>query len=340
LAQSSRSQLHSHATRFLNYKMKYILFAMCLFISSSALRMNNWNNKGKANGTANMAHETKEDVTPECMHDRDRTLENVKRGSGSIWIYHTTHHAGTYLRITAEKNGWKDAGSTGRKNGCALGEADLQDHQFFYDGVCGEHGMYGVTNLGKSFPCSSDKFFKITSMRHPVLRILAQNNTSLDDCGTDNYGLRKLIGKPFGEPITKADVELAKARLSAFDIVLDVEHLHTGIPALCEKLGWTENCKNEWGNHQDADAKHKAKLAALKNDQPLVYQKWVNRNAPEMEVYEHAKKLAERQGLYRSPVVASYASHAPMEGLEDFYETKAKTSWICSGKTTDGFASE
>merc|ERR1712004_573940 len=95
----------------------------------------------------------------------------VSAGNGSIWIFHTTHHAGTFLRITAEENGWwwdNSAREVLNKNApsgphtppsglhaCSIKEEELgrEDHKFFFDTVCGEDGMYGVTNLADSFPC-------------------------------------------------------------------------------------------------------------------------------------------------------------------------------------------
>lgn len=288
------------------------------------------------------------DFTPECVHDRARALSNVKQNKSSIWIFHITHHAGTYLRITAEDNGWYNAIPPGSApHPCSLKEEELQDHMFYYDGVCGEYGMGGVANLAESFPCSSDKFVMITSMRHPILRILAggggyPENPNTDDCGTDNYGLRKLIGKNFGEPITQADVELAKARLSAFDIVLDVENMRSAIPAMCDMLGWTKNCNSEWGHHQDADQTHAAKLVAFQQEHPDLYQKWLKRNAPEMEVYEHAKHLwsqqfAAWQGKPHSSNSSRMLEGMP-KGLEALYDAAEKASWICPGNATNGFA--
>jgi len=274
----------------------------------------------------------KDDVKPECIHNRARALDNAKQNKSSMWIFHITHHAGTYIKSMAEANGWHTEVLPGHN--CGLKQEELQDHAIYYDSVCGEYGMRGVVNLADRFPCSSDKLFMITSMRHPILRIIAggggyPENPNTDDCGTDNYALRKLIDKPFGEPITRADVELAKARLSAFDIVVDAENMGNTIPVICDMLGWTNWCESGGGL---ADQKHAAKLVAFQQDHPDLYHKWVKRNAPEMEVYEHAKSLGIGSGSSRM------MESMPMpKGRETFYDT-ADTAWICSGTATDGFA--
>jgi len=285
------------------------------------------------------------DVKPECIHsgltlseyihNRARALDNAKQHKSSIWIFHITHHAGTSLKGFAEANGWQTTVLPAHL--CGLKLEELQDRALYYDSVCGEHGMTGVVNLADSFPCSSDKLFMITSMRNPILRIIAggggyPQNPNTDDCGTDNFALRKLIDKPFGEPITRADVELAKARLSAFDIVVDAENMGNTIPALCGMLGWTEKCTGGALDAAETDQIHAAKLVAFQQDHPDLYHKWVKRNAPEMELYEHAKSLSIASGS------SSIMESMPMsKSLETFYDT-AETAWSCHGNATDGFA--
>jgi len=274
----------------------------------------------------------KYDVKPECIHNRARALDNAKQQKSSIWIFHITHHAGTHIKSMAEANGWNHTVLSGHT--CGLKEEELQDHALYYDTVCGEYGMTGVVNLADRFPCSSDKLFMITTMRNPILRIIAggggyPENPDTDDCGTDNYALRKLIDKPFGEPITRADVELAKARLSAFDIVVDADNMGNTIPAMCEMLGWTEKCESGGGFE---DQKHAAKLVAFQQDHPDLYQKWVKRNAPEMELYEHAKSMS----IASKPSRMMESMPMP-KGLETLDDT-VETGWICNGNATDGFA--
>jgi len=282
-------------------------------------------------------------VKPECIPDRAGALNNAKQKKSSIWIFHTTHHAGTYLWELALENGWHvaeadDCGYNGKHHPCSLKAEELQDRALYYNCVCGEDGMIGVDNLAESFPCSSDKLVMITSVRHPILRILADGagypeNPDTDDCGTDNYGLRKLIGKEFGVPITQADVELAKARLSAFHIVIDSDNMGNSLPAMCDMLGWT--CSMDALNLIDQG--HAAKLVAFQQDHPNIYKKWIKRNAPEMELYEHARHHWSQRFFKRSNISTKTLDGMP-KGLETVYGTAEKTSWACGGRATNGFA--
>jgi hypothetical protein len=237
----------------------------------------------------------------------------------------------------AAANGWNFDVAPWR---CSLKEEDLQDHLFYYDFVCGERGMRGVDHFGDNFPCSSDKIILITSMRHPILRIIAggggyPENPNTDDCGTDNFGLRKLLGNKFGAPITRDDVELAKARLAAFDMVVDAENLGSAIPVLCGALGWTEKCESGGGS---VATEHTAKLIAFQRDHPDIYQKWVRRNAPEMEVYEYGKHLWQQFKLRESVWGGRiYSKHMP-ESLDTYHDMSEKYTWSCSGNATGGFA--
>lgn len=262
----------------------------------------------------------------ECSHDREAALRNLRRGSASLWIFHTTHHAGTSLNAVIDANmemSSVEHGSSG------LQEAELELGRWYYDKLFGEGGLLPAP-LQSQVPCESDKFVSVYPTRDPIARILSgdgrwtTNATHYtDSCNTDNYGLRKLIGKAFGEALTPQDVELAKRRLDSFDAVLDVSSMADSVNALC-KAAEFKVCTHPWvsGKHHVLSREEILELVG-----PRVYETWMRRNAPELEMYAHAQQLA--QNFINEYPRAHDGFPAPAREEGDSVQAADTDRWLC-----------
>lgn len=230
-----------------------------------------------------------EDV--ECVHDREAAFRNAKEGKACEWFFHITHNGGTTLTDLARTSGKTIDRETNmlvsQDTACsAAGSTLFKQYQ--------EHMIPHA--LDASVPCTRDDFVSIMIVRDPLGRILShdtmwqtrpENNFAhLDKCQADNYGLRKLIGKPVKDgPVTMEDVEFAKRRLRSFDVIIDMNDYSKSAMQLCENLGWSK-CAVEQKNHKDP-----------RDIMPAaIYEELSRKNQPEIAFYEYARQLAaERQ---------------------------------------------
>lgn len=268
----------------------------------------------------------------------------MNSGAGSVWLFHTTHNAGTSLLRLFKAHGYvwnpdsrhhNQTSQGGGKAGCFIEEKDLvQPKSLFYDDVCGERGMnVPIGEFDKKFSRNSDKLLTIYPIRHPLHRNMAGDRMGgweqyPDGCFTDNYGLRKLLGIGFDVHIEKHHIEAAKARAASFDIVMDMTNFTKGIETLCSHLDWS--CKN---NGPVVDQAHQDRLSHFRSEHRDIYNRWVERNAPEMEFYEFAKELSQRRLADLSKVkeektlLANYPG-MPSEPIGLTY-LEEQTQWLC-----------
>jgi hypothetical protein len=227
----------------------------------------------------------------ECFHDRKAAFQSIQDGTGSIWIFHVTHNAGTSLQGLISKH--VPMGATPYH---LQGQNfTLEPGRYYYDNLIGERGL-GSFPLKEQVPCDSNKFVSIFPVRNPLPRILTYDGSwtttateNTDKCNTDNYGLRKLLGKSSQDPINGTDIEFAKRRLESFDIVLDVATYKESAGAMCKALGFSECVLPHMNSHHHAAF---SEDDILEKVGPELFAKWKQRNAPELEVYQHAQKLA------------------------------------------------
>lgn len=225
----------------------------------------------------------------ECSHNRQVALNNYKQGRANLWFFHITHHAGTTIKTLARKNNLTlREGITKRNSSQPL----VDSNAFFHDFT---ESSLPPLDLGNTLPCNRDDFVSMISMRDPMARILSGDGMwhtnsyeNTDTCNTDNYGLRKLIGKAFGETISDSDLAFAKQRLEMFDVVLDVGDFSNSIALLCSELGW-KLCSVEAKKSKGENI-----LETIENNSPDLYEKWQRRNQPEIELYKHAQMLSKR----------------------------------------------
>jgi len=227
----------------------------------------------------------------ECSHDGEAAIRSIQNKQGSLWVFHTTHNAGTSIKALLEQNlppaTYKDSG--------LLPEYQLEAGRYYYGAFAGEGGLKS-NPLNEQVPCDSNKFLSVYPMRHPLVRILAGDgnwittaDANTDKCNTDNYGLRKLIGKNFGEPLNRTDVELAKQRLESFDIILDVMTLDESVGAMCQALGFRNCALPTLGIDRDTAKTEEDVLERVGQER---FNEWKVRNGPEIEVYQYGQKLA------------------------------------------------
>jgi hypothetical protein len=260
----------------------------------------------------------------ECSHDQEAAFRSIQDGTGSVWAFHVTHNAGTSFKSLI--SGYMPMGEQPHREN---GQLALEPGRYYYDNLYGEGGLNSVP-LKEQVPCDSNKFVSIFPVRNPLPRILSGDgswttsaNKYTDKCNTDNYGLRKLLGKSFRAPINRTDIEFAKRRLESFDIVLDVATYAESVGAMCKALGFSKCVLGH------INAEH-GKTAVTEDDVlelvgPDIFARWKERNAPELEVYEHAQKLA-------ADFVSRYQGEPARQSKEQERadDTLAHGRWVCS----------
>jgi hypothetical protein len=260
----------------------------------------------------------------ECSHDQEAAFRSIQDGTGSVWAFHVTHNAGTSFKSLI--SGYMPMGEQPHREN---GQLALEPGRYYYDNLYGEGGLNSVP-LKEQVPCDTNKFVSIFPVRNPLPRILSGDgswttsaNKYTDKCNTDNYGLRKLLGKSFWAPINRTDIEFAKRRLESFDIVLDIATYEDSVGAMCKALGFSE-CVLPHRNSHSAFSEDDV----LETVGPELFAKWKERNAPELEVYRHAQKLA-------ADFVARYhGALAPdarqqEQVLENADDSLAHERWLC-----------
>jgi len=265
-----------------------------------------------------------------------KAIENVNSGAGSIWLFHTTHNAGTSLVNVFNAHGFKWNSDSLSRHHCSIDEEDLkQPNTLFYNDVCGEFGLkVKIGEFDKKFSRNSAKLLTIYPIRHPIHRNMATDGMKTwkddpDACFTDNYGLRKLLGIGFNVHIEKHHVEAAKARAASFDIVMDMTNFTEGLNTLCSHLDWS--CKN---GHPAVDQKHQDKVSMLHSRHREIYKKWLERNAPEMEFYEFAKELSQRRleeflKIKEAAAFSKSSLRIPSEPISVAFQQE-QTQWLCN----------
>lgn len=263
----------------------------------------------------------------ECSHDREAALANWKSGKASLWGLHVTHQGSLTIGEMLANN-FQEATQNGKVKR-RIREENLEPGRYYLRSLISELGL-ASSPMKEQVPCNSSKFVSFFVVRDPVSRIIEGDGTwtttadhHVDSCNTDNYGLRKLIGKSFqhGGPFTREDVEFAKRRLDSFDIVLDMATFDRSVGAMCQALGLTD-CRlrqNEWKGIA-------TQQEVLERVGPETYKRWVERNAPELEVYEYGKQLA-----------SNFIAQHPEARMPELMEMRTKAGveaessqkWIC-----------
>jgi len=258
----------------------------------------------------------------ECSHDREAAFRSIQDGTGSVWLFHVTHNAGTSLINMMRQI--MPAGVVGEN-------LSLEPGRYYYENIRGESGLHSDP-LQEQVPCQSNKFVSVFPVRNPIPRIMtgdgawtttATENT--DKCNTDNYGLRKLLGKSFHDSINRTDIEFAKRRLESFDIVLDIATYSESVGAMCKALGFSECVlKHVYSGFPKSPFSEDEVLEKVGQD---VFAKWKNLNAPELEVYQHAQKLA-------ANFVARYPGMRAQEKVQEKVQARldgslAHERWVC-----------
>jgi hypothetical protein len=260
----------------------------------------------------------------ECHHDSEKAMANYRAGRADLFFFHITHNAGTTVRQVAMANGVNITMSRG--------------------GIA-EEGPGPKGNLSRHIPCNSDEFVSVISMRDPVSRSFAFDGMwqttateNLEACSTDNYGLRKLIGKTFGEELTQDDVEFAKRRLECFDIVMDVGNFANSIALLCAKLGWDKCPEGSTASKGHTNYVKKSPTHTAEDlMNPDVYRKLKERNRFETELYQHAVKLSQEQLRSNNfdPVRSSLFERQDSDWMfNDKSESQLK--WVCPKNSVVG----
>jgi len=261
---------------------------------------------------------------PECTHDRETAFRSIRDGSGTLWVFHTTHNAGTSLKNIID-------GNMPEAKYSHVQGVSLEPGHWYYDSLFGEGGLRSDP-LNKLVPCDSNKFVSVYPVRHPLPRILTGDGSwttnataNTDKCNTDNYGLRKLLGKPFGVPLSREDIERAKRRVESFDVVLDTATFGDSVGAMCKAVGFSE-CTLQTLNHLLTKNSARTEEDVLERVGPSVFAKWKELNAPEIEVYQYAKKLA-ADFVARHSGVTEQKDSSKVDAEDEF---SSAHTWVCN----------
>eukprot|EP00747_Dinoflagellata_sp_TGD_P120144 gnl/TRDRNA2_/TRDRNA2_173177_c0_seq2.p1 gnl/TRDRNA2_/TRDRNA2_173177_c0~~gnl/TRDRNA2_/TRDRNA2_173177_c0_seq2.p1 ORF type:complete len:351 (+),score=13.57 gnl/TRDRNA2_/TRDRNA2_173177_c0_seq2:45-1097(+) len=236
------------------------------------------------NGSLSARRDT---ISKECLH-RSRSING--RLHGPIFNLHITHHAGRAFQKIAKSNGRKvnwNMSFTGVSTADPDGTwTDLESH-FGYDDEIGS----SLDLLG----CSGSDTVLATVIRHPINRIFSRESPprfeeGQDGCETDNYALRWYLGLMCRGPccgggftgadkcmpLGKEHLELAKQRVSKFDVIFVLEHIHETSKLLCSRLGF-EDC--------DIQQLHSSAISDVD-----AISRFTRRNALDIELYEFMKQ--------------------------------------------------
>lgn len=261
-----------------------------------------------------------------------KAIQNVNSNKGSVWLFHTTHHAGTSLSQLFSKRFFFQPSNN---HGCFIDETDLSHPKtFFYLNVCGENGIsVPFGEFGKKFSRNSDALLTIYPIRHPIHRNMAGDGMGTwkergpDACFTDNYGLRKLLGLGFDVRLTRDHIEAAKARAASFDIIMDMTNFTEGLETLCGHLHWSCQSSESW-----LDKHHQDQVTQFQKEHPDIYKKWIERNAPEIEFYEYTRELAQTRytsKFEREKHLSMKSPGMPSEPIHLEYEEERAQRWVC-----------
>jgi hypothetical protein len=219
-----------------------------------------------------------------CHHNRSEALANYRAGKADLWFFHITHHAGTTILQKATANGLSEIEERPPKRFKETFDSKLL--HMWGETTKGRPDKLPVSSLIDFIPCTSNNFVSMIILRDPISRILASDamwttttTEHVDDCNTDNYGMRWLTGKGGGVKLTLDDLKVAKQRLDMFDIVLITENITQTSKMLCRDLGW-KDCLIKQRNHPRPVEVLPASL----------FERWTKRNYFELELYKYAVK--------------------------------------------------
>ena len=240
-----------------------------------------------------------------------QAMVNGLRSDGLNGIYNP--HAGDTPKQTENK--WLSSTVDGRAKKLRRNGPGLRQWASIEPGFSRTFGPETV-------PWDSERVVFITVWRHPMTRLLSLAGTEKKfpeinyrcsvhrlDCPADytnyvqngrkyndNYALRMLANKYHGlPPLTVADVEVAKARLRNFSLILIEEWMPETSKLLCAFLKW-KDCTSVLGKKRTVSPtalKSKSPRERIQND--TLYADLLERNRMDIELYHYARTLALEQ---------------------------------------------
>ncbi|CAK0912085.1 unnamed protein product [Prorocentrum cordatum] len=234
-----------------------------------------------------------------------------RRLKGPVFFFHVNHHNGRNIAEYARVLGgyhmrlfgrWGDVDSfkSGVRTQLPEGYDMFQDKSWTdledsFDGHTLDDLNCGGTRTPRIF---------VTSARHPVANLLtreAYNQANIHEfglmqsCESDNIALRVFAGKIcHGEfakscpKLTRADLEIAKARVRKMDAIFILEHWPSTIKLACSRLGWS-NCETNGLDIQFNETYASDILDQLDEES---WKQLFKRNELGIEFYEYMKQLS------------------------------------------------
>jgi len=248
------------------------------------------------------------------------TEGNTTRLKGPVFFFHVSHHSGRGFQIlahapdvgdyhTMEFGRWQDiedanAGKPTKTWGVSDGYSMYEDKSWTsIEENFGNEDKPGHT-LDEIGCGTKGPRILATSIRHPVENLLGKaaweqpnikKNGLMGACESDNVYLRYLAGKGCSHleadqcaPLTRDDLEFAKARARKMDVIFVLGHLPETIKLGCSRLGW-KTCERA-----DMVRKHKQIYSKELLDS-MDQQSWdqlFERNKLGIELFEYMRDLS------------------------------------------------
>jgi hypothetical protein len=300
-------------------------------LSSSCLEMTSTILETAMSGVLHEAFTHEEDIEGKLDVWKPTTtqlngLQNYLSGTGTIVYMHVTHNAGTTILGLAKADGLAMPNTIGSIwNPCSSGDSWGADtcifpykdktfpHTEIADGLVQANAYLesklDFVSIEHVLPASgpfdtiwgSSGLVFVTTMRHPIGRILAGDGTSgfsekmtgdysrwAWSRASNNYNIRCFTGGFQKTVLTRQDLEIAKYRLRQFTVVFILEWLTESLKLACAVLQW-QSCEVS----QSRKGAHASSRSRFGND--TVYSFLVERNSLDIEFYNYAVELNLKQ---------------------------------------------
>lgn len=255
-----------------------------------------------------------EDSLSVTYHARHKLaqLSALRKGRAVMYSIHVTHHAGTALCMAARLN------TNAPPFLCTMDPPMLPEEALPWARSHG-YGYIGDEFQGKvpegwnwtKVRWEQPGLVSVVVVRNPIDRLFTDDGMAISEFGetaqrdwrawdryarsryTDNYALRVFGSVWENRPITRKDLEAARAFLSRVTVIIDQACFSSTVRELFGQIGWKKLSGNGFKLRRSSTIKHHAGLkvdsnrALIGND--TIYRKLVSRNALDIELYYWAK---------------------------------------------------
>ena len=250
-------------------------------------------------------------ITYHAMHKLAQ-LSALRKGNAVMYSTHVTHHAGTAMCMAARLN------TNAPPFLCTMSPPMLPEkaipwaRRHGYGYISAE--FRGRVQNGWNWTLAEwerPDLVSVVVMRDPIDRLFTDDGMAIIEFGetmerdwkawdryarsdyTDNYALRVFGSVSERRPVTRKDLESAKAFLRRVTIIIDQACFSSTLRELFGQIGWKKLSGNGFKLRRSSKIKHHAganmdsNRARIRND--TIYEKLVSRNSLDIELYRWSK---------------------------------------------------